>query len=101
MVPELPQSMSPLGAVSCRERPWTIKVVGSGRSISTPSARMACMVERQSSLARKPVRTQVPLESAARMTARCEMLLSPGTVISARITGPCSIFQLSMFNPSV
>src|SRR5205823_1106490 len=60
---------------------------GSGCSILMPSARMACTVRRQSSLGRKPRRTQTPLVNPPRMTARCEMLLSPGTAISASMRG--------------
>ncbi len=41
----------------------------------------------QSSLGRNPRNVQMPLDKAAMMTARCEMLLSPGTVISASIRG--------------
>src|SRR4030095_12898528 len=77
--------------------PWTMRVVGSGLSISVPSARIAAMVHRQSSLGRKPRSTQGPLLMAASITARCEMLLSPGTVISARIVGARRIFQSDIF----
>src|SRR4051812_25733449 len=56
---------------------------GSGCSICTPSFCMASIVERQSSPSRKFVMTHGPFESAPSMIARCEMLLSPGTVSSA------------------
>src|SRR4029077_17756745 len=41
----------------------------------------------QSSLGKKPWSAQTPLDRAAIMAARCEILLSPGTVISASIRG--------------
>src|ERR1700736_2566262 len=41
----------------------------------------------QSSLGRKPRKLQTPFESAAIIAARCEILLSPGTVISASTRG--------------
>ena len=36
---------------------------------------------------KKSVNRQTPLDKAAMMAARCEMLLSPGTVISVSIRG--------------
>src|SRR5215467_8554782 len=39
----------------------------------------------QSSLGRNPFSVHTPFERAATITARCEMLLSPGTVISRSI----------------
>src|SRR6267143_5718852 len=41
----------------------------------------------QSALGRNPRRLQTPFERAATIAARCEILLSPGTVISASIRG--------------
>jgi len=41
----------------------------------------------QSSLGRNPCRVHTPFDKAAIITARCEMLLSPGTVISMSIRG--------------
>jgi hypothetical protein len=41
----------------------------------------------QSSLGRNPRSVHTPFDRAATMTARCEMLLSPGTVISMSIRG--------------
>ena len=79
VVPEFPQSMSRAGAVKARRTPWTMSVVSSAVSIFTPSARIALTVERQSSLGRNPLMTHGPLLIAASITARCEMLLSPGT----------------------
>src|SRR5690242_8524727 len=52
-----------------------------------PKARNALTVRMQSSLGRKPRKVQTPFESAAMIAARCEILLSPGTVISASIRG--------------
>ena len=93
VVPEFPQSMSCLGAVKARRLPWTTSVVSSTVSISTPSERMAATVQRQSSLGRNPLMTHGPLAMAARITARWEMLLSPGTSSSVCIVGPRRIFQ--------
>ena len=87
VVAEFPQSISPAGAVSKRFLPCTTSMSGSGCSILIPSARSAWTVRRQSSLGRNPRRTQTPFESAPMMTARCEMLLSPGTAISASMRG--------------
>src|SRR2546428_13284680 len=53
-----------------------------------PRARNAFTVCMQSSLGRKPRKVQTPLDNAAMMAARCEMLLSPGTAISASTRGP-------------
>ena len=66
---------------------WTINVAGSGCSILIPSARSAFTVCIQSSLGRNPLRVHTPFDKAAMTTARCEMLLSPGTVISRSIRG--------------
>ena len=87
VVPEFPQLMSPAGGVSRRFFPCTMRRSGSGCSILMPSARSAFTVCMQSSLGKKPFKTQMPLESAAMMAARCEMLLSPGTLISASNRG--------------
>jgi len=48
---------------------------------------MAFTVCMQSSLGRNPRSVHTPFDSAATITARCEMLLSPGTVISMSIRG--------------
>src|ERR1700692_1362844 len=64
-----------------------MRISGSGCSIWIPSARNAPTVCMQSSLGRKPRKVQTPFESAATIAARCEILLSPGTVISASIRG--------------
>src|SRR6266576_5096828 len=87
VVPEFPQLMSFLGGVRTRFFPWTISVSGAGCSILTPKARMALTVRMQSSLGRKPPRVHTPLDKAAMITARCEILLSPGTVISRSSRG--------------
>src|SRR5256885_3537778 len=52
-----------------------------------PSERSALTVCIQSSLGKKPRKLHAPFESAAMIAARCEILLSPGTVISASIRG--------------
>src|SRR5206468_5428766 len=65
----------------------TIIVAGSGCSILMPSARSAFTVCIQSSLGRNPRRVHTPFDKAAMITARCEILLSPGTVISMSIRG--------------
>src|SRR6202022_1198902 len=64
-----------------------MRISGSGCSIWIPSARNAPTVCMQSSLGRKPRKVQTPFESAAMIAARCEILLSPGTVISASTRG--------------
>src|SRR6266513_1415949 len=64
-----------------------MRISGSGCSIWIPSARNALTVCMQSSLGRSPRRLQTPFERAATIAARCEILLSPGTVISASIRG--------------
>src|SRR5437764_8012595 len=64
-----------------------MRISGSGCSIWIPSARNALTVCMQSSLGRKPRKLQTPFESAAIIAARCEILLSPGTVISASTRG--------------
>ncbi len=52
-----------------------------------PNARIAFTVCMQSSLGRNPRSVQTPFDKAATITARWEMLLSPGTVISMSIRG--------------
>ena len=87
VVPEFPQSICFWGGASTRLFPWMISVSGPDCSILTPRARIALTVCMQSSLGRNPRRVQTPLDKAAMITARCEMLLSPGTVISMSIRG--------------
>jgi len=58
-----------------------------------PSARIAEMVQRQSSLGRNPRITQAPLLMAASITARWETLLSPGTDNSVWMMGARRTFQ--------
>ncbi len=79
-VPELPRS-SAAGAWRrpWRPTPWTVTRVSSGCSISTPIARSAASVARQSSPGRKPEISLVPVAIAPSINARCEMDLSPGT----------------------
>ena len=96
VVPELPQLIGSVGAVSLRLLPCTIKTSGSGCSILIPSACIARTVFRQSALGEKPRKTHGPLASEATMTARCEMLLSPVTVISASMRGARFIRRSSM-----
>src|SRR6185437_623425 len=85
VVPELPQLISLFGGVRTRFFPCTINVAGSGCLILIPSARSAFTVCIQSSLGRNPLRVHTPFDKAAMITARCEMLLSPGTAISRSI----------------
>ena len=96
VVPELPQLMASPGAESLRLLPCTMSTSGSGCSILIPSARIATTVFMQSTLREKPRRTHGPLASDAIMTARCEMLLSPETVISVSIRGAGFIRSSSM-----
>ena len=82
VVPLFPVSSVSAGAVSpCRPFPW-IRMRSGVFSMSTPSLRKQLIVERQSAPCRKFVTSVVPSASAPNMTARCEMDLSPGTVIS-------------------
>ena len=55
--------------------------------MDTPKARIAFNVARQSSLARKPVTSLVPVASPESISDRCEMDLSPGTVIAPDTRG--------------
>jgi hypothetical protein len=55
--------------------------------METPKARIAFKVARQSSLARKPVTSLVPVASPESISDRCEMDLSPGTVIAPDTRG--------------
>ncbi len=88
-MPEFPQSMGAEGGESFIDWPWMRRLTGpypgSSSMISTfaPRARMALRVLTQSSLGRKLRRVQMPLERPPRMAARCDMLLSPGTLNSA------------------
>ena len=81
-VPELPRSRTLVGARSPRAPAPSIRTKPSGlRSMATPMASRAPWVARQSSLARKPCTTVVPSAIAPSISARCEMDLSPATVI--------------------
>ena len=78
-VPEFPRSRSPEGADKpFSPAPLTLRLSPS-RVISTPICRNAAIVARVSALSRKPSQTLVPSASDARITALCEMDLSPGT----------------------
>ena len=96
VVAEFPQLMSPAGGLRTRFFPWTIIVFGSGSSIRIPSALSPSTVRMQSFALRNPSSRQTPLESAAIIAARWEMLLSPGTVISVSICG-ARLTRSSMF----
>src|SRR5262249_62075318 len=65
-------------------------------SILIPRVRIATTVFMQSMLREKPRRTQTPLEREAIITARWEILLSPGTLISASIRGARFIRRSTM-----
>ena len=56
-------------------------VLGAKLSIVTPKARMAAMLARQSSLGRKPVTSLRPVAMPDNISDRCEIDLSPGTVM--------------------
>ena len=60
---------------------------GSGWSICTPRVRIALTLLQQSSPGEKSFNTHTPLLRLANITARWLMLLSPGTWISAAISG--------------
>ena len=93
VVPEFPQSMSCSGFLKTRLFPWTISVVSSAFSMWMPRERIAATVHRQSSLGRNPRMTHGPLLIAASITARCEMLLSPGTINSVWSAGARRTFH--------
>src|SRR5712691_1607212 len=100
VVPEFPQSISSLGGTSTRFFPCTMSTSGSGCSILIPKARNALTVCMQSSLGRNPRSVHAPLDNAAMIAARCEMLLSPGTVISVSIRGArLTRNSIDQFNP--
>ena len=86
--------MSSEGALKTPRLPSTMTVPGSGVSMVTPNCSMAFAVLRQSSPSRKLVIVQRPLEIAERRIARCEMLLSPGTVSSVSIAGARRTFRV-------
>ncbi len=89
-VPALPMFSSDAAAFRpCIPAPWTITLVVAGRSIAMPIACSAVIVERQSSLARKPLTRVTPCARPPSMSERCEIDLSPGTVSSppTRVTG--------------
>jgi hypothetical protein len=84
-VPELPQSSGSSGGCSLPLVPWTMRLVFDSTSIDAPMACSARIVQTQSSPGRKPVMTVVPSASAEKSTARCDRLLSPGTLSSPLI----------------
>ena len=82
-VPALPMSRAwPAPASPRMPRPRTCTRSGAGRRTSTPRARIACMLARQSSLGRNPLISLVPSAMPASITERWEIDLSPGTVSS-------------------
>ena len=72
----------------------------------TPKARIAARLARQSSLARKPLTSLDPSAMPESISARCEMDLSPGTVIApeTRVAGcaskPCHQSTARGYEPS-
>jgi hypothetical protein len=82
-VPALPMSSArPASRRPRRPTPRITTRVGSGCSMCTPKARIAAKVARQSSLARNPLTSLLPCAMPDSISARCEMDLSPGTVIA-------------------
>jgi len=82
VVPELPQSITSPGSLRpCSPLP-RMTTVSPSSAISTPMERKAPMVAILSPPRRKPRTVVVPLAMAPSMIERCEMDLSPGTVIS-------------------
>ena len=81
------ETVSPEGDASAeRWRQWQVRNAVVSRR-DAKRARIAFTVCMQSSLGRNPRSVHTPLERAATITARCEMLLSPGTLISRSIRG--------------
>ena len=82
-VPALPMSSGPFAAPRPRRpQPRISTVSGLRCSTATPSARIARMLARQSSLGRNPLISLAPSAMPASITERCEIDLSPGTVSS-------------------
>ena len=82
VVPLFPQSRTSRGAFSpCRPRPWT-STFPPLFSISIPIFSKHSMVDRQSAPWRKLCISVSPCAMEPNMTARWEMDLSPGTLIS-------------------
>ena len=76
-VPALPQSMTSAGSANT-PRPTTRQAPSPRRSTSAPKARMAPAERLTSSPSSKPSTCVSPRASAPRMSARCEIDLSPG-----------------------
>src|SRR5579871_2143396 len=79
-VPELPKSRAVLGAPKpATPTPRTTHAKSPVRFTSAPRARMDLAVLRTSSPSRRPEMRVSPTDSAPRISARCEIDLSPGT----------------------
>ena len=79
-VPELPQSITSEGSAKPpTPTPCTDQLPAPCRVTSAPKARMALAVSRTSWPSSSPVTFVSPTDSAPRISARCEIDLSPGT----------------------
>ncbi len=88
-VPALPQSMTSAGSAkaplpSTRQRP------SPSRSTLAPKAVMAAAERRTSSPSSRPSTSVTPCASAPRMSARCEIDLSPGARTTP-LSGPARL----------
>ena len=81
-VPEFPRLRTPCGSESPpTPHPATCQDFSFNFSILAPNALRADMVQKTSSLSNNPLMRVVPAVSAPKMRARCDMDLSPGTLI--------------------
>ena len=79
VVPLFPQSSTSLGARSPRSPTPSTVMSGASGGMAAPRRRKTSAVDATSADSRMPVMRDVPSPNAARMSARCEMDLSPGT----------------------
>jgi hypothetical protein len=100
-VPALPQSSaSDVPRKPCNPTPCTTRSLGPGASMRTPSRSKMRAVARVSSPSRNPVMRELPSASAASITARCEIDLSPGTVSVPESPLPARANQSLMRGPA-
>src|SRR3990167_10877560 len=84
-VPEFPQSIILAGFFKpYLPTPCTTTRSETGPSINTPIDCNAFNVDKQSAASKKPLMVVVPVAIAPNRSARCEIDLSPGTVISQK-----------------
>ena len=81
-MPELPKSKSPAGDLRPpTPTPSTSQVPSGSFSVLAPKAAMALALLTTSSASKSPVMRVWPLATAPNINARCDMDLSPGTLI--------------------